>query len=119
MNMFLHGRTTTASSGATPSQPKLLDGAAPRLKHFDIVVANPPFSLEKWGFEGEADKVQPLPPGLPPRTKGRLRLHPAHGRDHEARHRAMAVVVPHGVLFRGAAEGRIRQKLIEETCWTW
>ena len=78
-------------------------------------MANPPFSLEKWGFEGaEADKFSRFRRGLPPRTKGDYAfiLHmvetmkPGTGR--------MAVVVPHGVLFRGAAEGRIRQKLIEE-----
>ena len=79
------------------------------------MVANPPFSLEKWGHEGaDADKFSRFRRGVPPRTKGDYAfiLHmvetmkPGSGR--------MAVVVPHGVLFRGAAEGRIRQKLIEE-----
>ncbi len=115
MNMFLHGEDNHRIEwGDTIRNPKLLDGAA-SLKHFDIVVANPPFSLEKWGFEGaEADKFSRFRRGLPPRTKGDYAfiLHmvetmkPGTGR--------MAVVVPHGVLFRGAAEGRIRQKLIEE-----
>ncbi len=100
--------------GDTIRNPKLLDGTA-SLKHFDIVVANPPFSLEKWGFEGaDFDKFSRFRRGVPPRTKGDYAfiLHmietmkPGSGR--------MAVVVPHGVLFRGAAEGRIRQKLIEE-----
>jgi type I restriction enzyme M protein len=71
--------------------------------------------LEKWGFEGaDADKFSRFRRGLPPRTKGDYgfilhmieTMKPGSGR--------MAVVVPHGVLFRGAAEGRIRQKLIEE-----
>jgi type I restriction enzyme M protein len=115
MNMFLHGEDNHRIEwGDTIRNPKLLDGTA-RLKHFDIVVANPPFSLEKWGFEGaEADKFSRFRRGLPPRTKGDYAfiLHmvetmkPGTGR--------MAVVVPHGVLFRGAAEGRIRQRLIEE-----
>ena len=115
MNMFLHGEDNHRIEwGDTIRNPKLLDGAS-SLKHFDIVVANPPFSLEKWGFEGaEADKFSRFRRGLPPRTKGDYAfiLHmvetmkPGSGR--------MAVVVPHGVLFRGAAEGRIRQKLIEE-----
>ena len=115
MNMFLHGEDNHRIEwGDTIRNPKLLDGTA-SLKHFDIVVANPPFSLEKWGFEGaEADKFSRFRRGLPPRTKGDYAfiLHmvetmkPGSGR--------MAVVVPHGVLFRGAAEGRIRQKLIEE-----
>lgn len=115
MNMFLHGEDNHRIEwGDTIRNPKLLDGTA-SLKHFDIVVANPPFSLEKWGFEGaEADKFSRFRRGVPPRTKGDYAfiLHmvetmkPGSGR--------MAVVVPHGVLFRGAAEGRIRQKLIEE-----
>ena len=115
MNMFLHGEDNHRIEwGDTIRNPKLLDGAA-SLKHFDIVVANPPFSLEKWGFEGaDADKFSRFRRGVPPRTKGDYAfiLHmietmkPGSGR--------MAVVVPHGVLFRGAAEGRIRQKLIEE-----
>lgn len=115
MNMFLHGEDNhRVEWGDTIRNPKLLDNTA-SLKHFDIVVANPPFSLEKWGFEGaEADKFSRFRRGVPPRTKGDYAfiLHmietmkPGTGR--------MAVVVPHGVLFRGAAEGRIRQKLIEE-----
>jgi type I restriction enzyme M protein len=113
--MFLHGEDNHRIEwGDTIRNPKLLDGAS-SLKHFDIVVANPPFSLEKWGFEGaDADKFSRFRRGIPPRTKGDYAfiLHmvetmkPGTGR--------MAVVVPHGVLFRGAAEGRIRQKLIEE-----
>lgn len=115
MNMFLHGEDNHRIEwGDTIRNPKLLDSTA-SLKHFDIVVANPPFSLEKWGFEGaDADKFSRFRRGVPPRTKGDYAfiLHmietmkPGTGR--------MAVVVPHGVLFRGAAEGRIRQKLIEE-----
>ena len=115
MNMFLHGEDNhRVEWGDTIRNPKLLDGDA-ALKHFDIVVANPPFSLEKWGHDGaDKDKFSRFRRGVPPRTKGDYAfiLHmvetmkPATGR--------MAVVVPHGVLFRGAAEGKIRQKLIEE-----
>ena len=115
MNMFLHGEDNhRVEWGDTLRNPKLLDSDA-TLKHFDVVVANPPFSLEKWGFEGaDKDKFGRFRRGLPPRTKGDYAfiLHmietmkPGKGR--------MAVVVPHGVLFRGAAEGKIRRKLIEE-----
>ena len=50
--------------------------------HFDIVVANPPFSLDKWGADGaDADRYQPLPSRRAAQEQGRLRLHPAHGRD--------------------------------------
>jgi type I restriction enzyme M protein len=115
MNMFLHGEDNHRIEwGDTLRNPKLLDSDS-ALKHFDIVVANPPFSLEKWGFEGaDKDKYGRFRRGVPPRTKGDYAfiLHmvetmkPGTGR--------MAVVVPHGVLFRGAAEGKIRRKLIEE-----
>ncbi len=114
MNMFLHGEDNHRIEwGDTIRNPKLLDGNG--LKHFDIVVANPPFSLEKWGHEGaDADRFGRFRRGAPPRTKGDYAfiLHmietmkPKSGR--------MAVVVPHGVLFRGAAEGRIRKQLIDE-----
>jgi type I restriction enzyme M protein len=115
MNMFLHGEDNHRIEwGDTIRSPKLLDGES-SLKHFDIVVANPPFSLEKWGFEGAGtDKFSRFRRGVPPRTKGDYAfiLHmvetmkPTTGR--------MAVVVPHGVLFRGAAEGRLRKQLIDE-----
>lgn len=115
MNMFLHGEDNHRIEwGDTIRNPKLLDGDD-RLKHFDVVVANPPFSLEKWGHDtAEADKFGQFRRGLPPKTKGDYAfilhmveiLKPRTGR--------MAVVAPHGVLFRGSAEGIIRQKLIEE-----
>lgn len=115
MNMFLHGEDNHRIEwGDTIRNPKLLDGED-HLKLFDIVVANPPFSLEKWGYEkAEADKFGRFRRGVPPKTKGDYAfvlhmietLKPKTGR--------MGVVVPHGVLFRGAAEGKIRKKLIDE-----
>ena len=115
MNMFLHAEDNHRIEwGDTLRNPKLLDGNS-QLKLFNIVVANPPFSLEKWGFENaEADPYKRFRRGVPPRTKADYAfiLHmietmkPGSGR--------MAVVVPHGVLFRGAAEGRIRKELIDE-----
>jgi len=115
MNMFLHGEDNHRIEwGDTIRNPKLLDGDD-HLKHFDIVVANPPFSLDKWGHAtAEDDRFGRFRRGIPPKTKGDYAfiLHmvetmkPKTGR--------MAVVAPHGVLFRGAAEGRIRQKLVEE-----
>ena len=115
MNLFLHGEDNfRVEWGDTIRNPKLLDSES-SLRHFDIVVANPPFSLEKWGFDGAADdKFHRFRRGVPPRTKGDYAfiLHmvetmkPGTGR--------MAVVVPHGVLFRGAAEGKLRKKLIDE-----
>lgn len=115
MNMFLHGEDNHRIEwGDTIRNPKLLDGDD-KLKHFDIVVANPPFSLDKWGHgTAESDKFSRFRRGVPPKTKGDYAfvLHmietmkPKTGR--------MAVVAPHGVLFRGSSEGKIRQKLVEE-----
>jgi len=115
MNMFLHGEDNHRIEwGDTLRNPKLLD-SEDTLKHFDIVVANPPFSLNKWGHESAADDhYSRFRRGLPPKTKADYAfilhmietLKPSTGR--------MGVVVPHGVLFRGASEGKIRTKLIDE-----
>jgi len=115
MNMFLHGEDNHRIEwGDTIRNPKLLDNNG-GLMHFDIVTANPPFSLEKWGHEDAAhDPFHRFRRGTPPKTKGDYAfishmvetLKPKTGR--------MGVIVPHGVLFRGSSEGVIRQKLIEE-----
>ncbi len=115
MNMFLHGIDNHKIEwGDTLRNPKLLDGEG-KLKHFDVVVANPPFSLEKWGHEGAgSDPYGRFRRGVPPKTKGDYAfilhmietLKPRTGR--------MGVVVPHGVLFRGSSEGKIRKQLIDE-----
>lgn len=115
MNMFLHGEDNHRIEwGDTIRNPKLLDNNG-GLMHFDIVTANPPFSLEKWGHEDAAnDSFHRFRRGTPPKTKGDYAfishmvetLKPKSGR--------MGVIVPHGVLFRGSSEGVIRQKLIEE-----
>jgi type I restriction enzyme M protein len=115
MNMFLHGEDNHKIEwGDTIRNPKILDKNG-GLMHFDIVTANPPFSLDKWGHdEAEHDKHGRFRRGVPPKTKGDYAfilhmietLKPKTGR--------MGVVVPHGVLFRGSSEGKIRQQLIEE-----
>lgn len=115
MNMFLHGEDNHKIEwGDTIRNPKLLDKNGD-LMLFDIVTANPPFSLDKWGHdEAEHDKFGRFRRGVPPKTKGDYAfishmietLKPKTGR--------MGVVVPHGVLFRGSSEGKIRQQLIEE-----
>lgn len=115
MNLFLHGEENhQVEWGDTIRNPKLRT-SDDLLRHFDVVVANPPFSLEKWGVEtAENDRFGRFRRGVPPKTKGDYAfilhmietLKPRSGR--------MAVVVPHGVLFRGSSEGRIRRKLIEE-----
>jgi type I restriction enzyme M protein len=114
MNMFLHDVTSARIDwGDTLKDPTLLEGD--QLMKFDVVVANPPFSLDKWGAEGaEKDRHHRFHRGVPPKSTGDYAFishmieiaHKANGR--------VAVVAPHGVLFRGGAEGKIRQKLIEE-----
>jgi len=115
MNMFLHGEDNHRIEwGDTIRNPKLLDGDD-RLKHFDVVVANPPFSLDKWGHDtASADKFSRFRRGLPPRTKGDYAFILHMVETMKPRTGRMAVVVPHGVLFRGSSEGLIRRKLIEE-----
>jgi type I restriction enzyme M protein len=78
-------------------------------------VANPPFSLEKWGHEGaDVDPFGRFRRGVPPRTKGDYAFILHMIETMKPRTGRMAVVVPHGVLFRGAAEGRLRKQLIDE-----
>jgi type I restriction enzyme M protein len=114
MNMFLHGMDQFRIEwGDTLRNPRLIEGD--HLMKFDIVVANPPFSLDKWGYdEASADPYSRYHRGLPPKSKGDWAFisHMVEtAREGTGR---IGVVVPHGVLFRGAAEGRIRQKMIEE-----
>lgn len=115
MNLFLHGEENHQIEwGDTIRNPKLRT-SDDMLRHFDVVVANPPFSLDKWGTESaETDKFARFRRGMPPRTKGDYAFILHMIETMKPRTGRMAVVVPHGVLFRGAAEGKIRTKLIEE-----
>ena len=85
------------------------------LKRFDLVLANPPFSLKSWGHKvwSKGDPYGRDTYGCPPKSYGDLAFIQhmvgslkAHGR--------LAVVCPHGVLFRGGAEGKIRKGLLED-----
>ncbi len=114
MNMFLHGMDSFRIEwGDTLRNPRLVEHD--QLMKFDIVVANPPFSLEKWGIdEALADPFHRYHRGLPPKSKGDYAFitHMIEiAREGTGR---VGVVVPHGVLFRGGAEGKIRQAFIEE-----
>ncbi|HBN9876925.1 type I restriction-modification system subunit M [Pseudomonas aeruginosa] len=115
MNMFLHGEDNHKIEwGDTLRNPKLLDANGQLLK-FDIVTANPPFSLDKWGHdEAEHDPFGRFKRGIPPKTKGDFAFILHMIETLKARTGRMAVIVPHGVLFRGSSEGRIRKQLIEE-----
>ncbi|MCA3030061.1 MAG: type I restriction-modification system subunit M [Rhodocyclaceae bacterium] len=114
MNMFLHSKDGARIEwGDTLNSPALIE--QDRLMRFNVVVANPPFSLDKWGADHASDdRFNRFWRGVPPKSKGDYAFisHmietalPQEGR--------VAVVVPHGVLFRSGAEGRIRRALIEE-----
>lgn len=113
LNMFLHGMDAAHIEwGDTINNPKLLEGE--KLMKFDVVVANPPFSLDKWGYEdAEADRHKRFLRGLPPKSKGDYAFI-LHMIETTLPTGKVGVIVPHGVLFRGGAEGKIRQTLIED-----
>lgn len=129
MNMFLHGVDDAKIwQGDTLFNPQNIEDD--KLMKFQVVVANPPFSLDKWdsGFlssvsnnsgkkgekmKSELDPYKRFDWGIPPTSKGDYAfiLHMLHSLD--AENGRMGVVLPHGVLFRGASEGKIRQQIIE------
>ncbi len=114
MNMFLHDQDSARIEwGDTLNNPLLVEDD--KLMKFDVVVANPPFSLKKWGnVNAESDKYNRFFRGVPPKNKGDYAfishmietLKPKSGRG--------AIIVPHGVLFRSRAEGKIREALLRE-----
>ena len=113
MNMFLHGADSARIEWCnTLTSPALIEND--KLMKFNVIVANPPFSLDKWGAEeAEADKFNRFWRGIPPKSKGDYAFisHMIEAAlDKEGR---IVMVVPHGVLFRGSSEGKIRQSLIE------
>jgi type I restriction enzyme M protein len=114
MNLFLHGIDNARIEwGDTIGNPKLIE--ADRLTKFDIVVANPPFSLDKWGAEtASADAFNRFRRGVPPKSKGDYAFISHMVETTVEGTGKVGVIVPHGVLFRGGAEGKIRQAFIEE-----
>jgi type I restriction enzyme M protein len=114
MNMFLHRMDGARIEWCnTLTSPALVE--ADRLMKFNVVVANPPFSLDKWGAsEAEHDRFNRFWRGIPPKSKGDYAFISHMVEAALEKEGRVAVVVPHGVLFRGGAEGRIRQKLIED-----
>jgi len=114
MNMFLHGMDSARIEwGDTIRNPKLISDD--RLMKFEVVVANPPFSLDKWGQEtASSDPYNRFHRGVPPKSKGDYAFITHMTETITEDSGRVGVVVPHGVLFRGSGEGKIRQKLIEE-----
>ena len=113
MNMFLHGiEDFQIYRGDTLRNPAFFE--ADGLKTFDCVIANPPFSLKEWGANAWAnDPFGRNIAGVPPKGNGDMAWvqHMISSMNAKGR---MAVVLPHGALFRKGAEGRIRQALLEQ-----
>jgi type I restriction enzyme M protein len=113
MNMLLHDiRDNRIEKGDTIRDPKLVseDGVLV----FDRVIANPPFSLDEWGRDfAEKDPFGRFRFGVPPKGKGDLAF-VQHMLATTNREGMVGVVMPHGVLFRGGAEGEIRKAILEE-----
>jgi type I restriction enzyme M protein len=112
MNMILHDfPTATILSGNTLAAPKFKDGE--KLRTYDYVVANPPFSDKTWstGLTPSNDPFQRFAWGEPPAKQGDYAylLHIVRSMKGTAKG---ACILPHGVLFRGNAEAVIRQQLV-------
>ncbi|OAN62426.1 type I restriction-modification system subunit M [Balneola sp. EhC07] len=116
MNMVLHNRPEAVHDimrGNTLADPKFSENG--ELKRFDYVVANPPFSYKSWtnGLDPKNDLYNRFEGfGIPPTKNGdyAFLLHIVKSLKNTG---TAAVILPHGVLFRGNAEGKIRQNLIE------
>lgn len=115
MNMIMHGQTTAEIvQGNTLASPKFTEND--KLKTFDFAVANPPFSQKNWmdGVDVENDPYHRFDDGVPPAKNGDYAfllhliksLKPSKGKG--------AIILPHGVLFRGGAEAQIRRNLIKK-----
>lgn len=113
MNMFLHGvQNADIRKGDTLRDPQHTEGG--ELMSFDRVIANPPFSLKKWGKdECDNDGFGRFPYGTPPKDAGDLAFvqHMIASTNSEG---MVGVVMPHGVLFRGSSEKAIRQGILED-----
>jgi len=113
MNMILHGfPDATILSGDTLVNPKFKDGE--QLRAYDYVVANPPFSDKRWatGLNPANDPYQRFAWGEPPAKQGDYAYLLHVIRSMKATTGKGAVILPHGVLFRGNAEAHIRRQLV-------
>ncbi|HDY95478.1 hypothetical protein LCGC14_0510650 [marine sediment metagenome] len=113
MNMILHGKETAEiAQGDVLAEPEYTTGGA-KLRTFDFVVANPPFSDKSWatGFTPETDTFGRFHDGQPPAKNGDFAflLHLLASMKSTG---SGAIILPHGVLFRGNAEARLREKIL-------
>jgi type I restriction enzyme M protein len=113
MNLFLHEagdfRIVRGDTLRTPAFH-----SADSLSTFDCVIANPPFSLENWGEEvWSSDPYGRNFAGMPPAKSGDFAWVQHMVKSMAPKMGRMAVVLPHGALFRMGAEGRIREKILK------
>ncbi|MFX1283772.1 MAG: N-6 DNA methylase [Promethearchaeota archaeon] len=112
INILLHGIVNSQiEKGDTIRNPKLL--RENKLLLFDIVIANPPFSLSNWGMEvAQNDPYNRFTFGIPSKNYGDFAFlqHMFATLRDDGR---MGIILPHGVLFRGGAEKKIRKALIQ------
>ena len=115
LNLLLHDlRSARMEAGDVIAEPGLMDPSG-RLLAYDRVIANPPFSLKNWGHD-----FAPNDPhhrfdrygAVPPKTRGDFAflLHMLGVTNSQG---MVGVVMPHGILFRGGAEGKIRRGIVE------
>ncbi len=115
LNLLLHGlRAARIEGGDVIAEPALVDEHG-RLMTYDRVIANPPFSLKEWGHDTAASDPHhrfDRYGAIPPRTKGDLAFlqHMLAVTEPDG---MVGVVMPHGILFRGGAEGTIRKGMLE------
>lgn len=119
MNLLLHGvrpEKMVIKNGDTlasdwPEDPENPNEAV----QFDAVVMNPPYSAKNWNKSGlkVSDPRFQLAGALPPDSKGDFAFL-LHGLYHLGTNGTMAIVLPHGVLFRGSSEGEIRKRLLDK-----
>ena len=115
MNMILHGDVTAVIiHGNTLAAPAFTDGPR-RLKRFDFAVANPPFSTKAWsnGLDPAHDEFRRFEYGIPPAKNGdyAFLLHLVASLKSTGKG---AIILPHGVLFRGHREADIRRNLVRQ-----
>ncbi len=116
MNLFLHGlEDFVIERGDTLRNPVFTDPSSGGLARFDVVIANPPFSLEAWGRElWENDPWRRAFAGLPTDSNGDMAWVQHMVSSMAEGSGRMAVVLPQGALFRSGVEGQIRQHLLKE-----
>ncbi len=115
MNMILHDNPTAVIWQDNSLSKPYFKQSNGSLKTFDFVVANPPFSNKAWsnGFDPDNDEFERFVDGVPPRRNGdyAFLLHIIRSLKSTGKG---AVILPHGVLFRGNAEADIRKNIIRK-----